>query len=61
MYLPKKTLRKNSCSNRIGYIAETFDGFAVNIGDCKEKQVAYITAMVDQKTKKRDALMNPTR
>ena len=44
-----------------GCIAETFDGFAVNIGDCQEKPGAYATAMVDQKTKERAALMNPTR
>ena len=44
-----------------GCIAETFDGFAVNIGDCQEKPGAYVTAMVDQKTKERAALMNPTR
>lgn len=44
-----------------GCIAETFDGFAVNIGDCQEEPGAYVTAMVDQKTKERAALMNPTR
>ena len=44
-----------------GCIAETFDGFAVNIGDCQEKPGEHITAAVDQKTKERAALMNPTR
>lgn len=43
-----------------GCIAETLDGFAVNIGDCKAQPGKYISARVDQKTKERAALMNPT-
>jgi flagellar basal body-associated protein FliL len=43
-----------------GCIAETLDGFAVNIGDCNAKSGQYIDALVDQKTKERAALMNPT-
>jgi len=44
-----------------GCIAETMDGFAVNIGDCNGKPGQYVNALVDQKTKERAALMNPTR
>ena len=43
-----------------GCIAETLDGFAVNIGDCDGKPGQYVDALVDQKTKERAALMNPT-
>ena len=43
-----------------GCIAETMDGFAVNIGDCQVKPGEYTIAKVDQKTKERAALMNPT-
>jgi len=43
-----------------GCIAETMDGYAVNIGDCNAKPGQYIDALVDQKTKERAALMNPT-
>jgi len=43
-----------------GCIAETMDGFAVNIGDCNGEPGKYINALVDQKTKERAALMNPT-
>ena len=43
-----------------GCIAETLDGFAVNIGDCDAKSGAYIDALVDQKVKQRAAAMNPT-
>ena len=43
-----------------GCIAETMDGFAVNIGDCNGKPGQYVDALVDQKTKERAALMNPT-
>ena len=34
-----------------GCIAETFDGFAVNIEDSQEKPGAHVTVMVDQKAK----------
>ena len=44
-----------------GCIAETYDGFAVNIGECQSSPGKYVTALVDQKTKERAALMNPTR
>jgi len=43
-----------------GCIGETMDGFAVNIGDCNGKPGQYVNALVDQKTKERAALMNPT-
>jgi len=43
-----------------GCIAETMDGYAVNIGDCNGKPGQYVNALVDQKTKERAALMNPT-
>ena len=43
-----------------GCVAETMDGFAVNIGDCNAKPGQYVDALVDQKTKERAALMNPT-
>ena len=43
-----------------GCIAETLDGFAVNIGDCNAQPGQYVNALVDQKTKDRAALMNPT-
>lgn len=43
-----------------GCVAETMDGYAVNIGDCNVKPGQYIDALVDQKTKERVALMNPT-
>ena len=43
-----------------GCVAETMDGYAVNIGDCNAKPGQYVDAMVDQKTKERAALMNPT-
>jgi len=43
-----------------GCIAETFDGFAVNIGTCLDKPGEYVLALVDQKTKERAAAMNPT-
>ena len=43
-----------------GCIAETFDGFAVNIGDCQVKQGEYVNAMIDKKVKERAAAMNPT-
>lgn len=43
-----------------GCVAETMDGYAVNIGDCNAKPGQHVNALVDQKTKKRAALMNPT-
>ena len=42
-----------------GCIAETLDGFAVNIGDCQSQPGEYISASVDQKVKERAAMMNP--
>lgn len=43
-----------------GCIAETMDGHAVNIGNCNAKPGQYVDALVDQKTKERATLMNPT-
>lgn len=43
-----------------GCIAETLDGYAVNIGACQGEPGDYISALVDQKLKERAALMNPT-
>ena len=43
-----------------GCIAETMDGFSVNIGNCNGQPGQYVDALVDQKTKERAALMNPT-
>lgn len=43
-----------------GCIAETIDGFAVNIGNCQAQSGDYVMAPVDQKTKERAAVMNPT-
>ena len=43
-----------------GCIAETLDGFSVNIRDCQAQPGEYISALVDKKTKERAALMNPT-
>ena len=43
-----------------GCIAETMDGFSVNIGDCNGQPGQYVDALVDQKTKERAAAMNPT-
>ncbi len=43
-----------------GCIAETIDGFAVNIGDCNAQPGQYVNALVDQKVKDRAAAMNPT-
>ena len=42
-----------------GCIAETIDGFAVNIGDCNAEAGQYVDALVDQKVKDRAAAMNP--
>lgn len=43
-----------------GCIAESFDGFAVNIGLCDAKAGEVIVATYDAKLKERAALMNPT-
>ena len=43
-----------------GCIAETMDGYSVNIGDCNAKPDQYVNALVDQKVKERAAAMNPT-
>jgi hypothetical protein len=43
-----------------GCIGETMDGYSVNIGNCSGKPGQYVDALVDQKTKERAALMNPT-
>ena len=43
-----------------GCIAETLDGFSVNIGDCQAQPGEYISASVDKKAKERAAAMNPT-
>ena len=43
-----------------GCIAETTDGFAVNIGQCQAQEGDFIVTPVDQKTKERAAAMNPT-
>ena len=43
-----------------GCIAETLDGYSVNIGDCDTQPGEYVDALVDQKVKDRAAAMNPT-
>jgi len=43
-----------------GCIAETMDGFAVNIGKCNAQPGDVIMAQVDQKVKQRAKAMNPT-
>jgi flagellar basal body-associated protein FliL len=43
-----------------GCIAETLDGFAVNIGQCNAKPGDVLMAPVDQKVKERAMAMNPT-
>jgi hypothetical protein len=43
-----------------GCIAETIDGFAVNIGQCNAAPGEHILASVDQSVKQRAAAMNPT-
>lgn len=43
-----------------GCIAETLDGFAVNIGQCNAQPGDIITALVDQKVKERAMAMNPS-
>ena len=44
-----------------GCIAESFDGFAVNIGQCNAEPGEVIVASYDAKIKEREMLMNPTR
>lgn len=48
---------KNTSS---GCIAETMDGFAINIGSCTAQDGEFIMAPVDQKIKQRASAMNPT-
>lgn len=43
-----------------GCIGETIDGHSVNIGVCDASPGEWVFALVDQKTKERAALMNPT-
>ena len=43
-----------------GCIAETLDGYSVNIGECDTQPGEYVDALVDQKVKDRAAAMNPT-
>ena len=43
-----------------GCIAETLDGFSVNIGECQAQPGDSVMAPVDQKAKERAASMNPT-
>ena len=44
-----------------GCVVETFDGHAINIGQCDAEPGQFITAAIDQKVKERAELMNPTR
>ncbi len=43
-----------------GCIVETFDGHAINIGECNAEPGQFINAKIDQKIKERANLMNPT-
>lgn len=43
-----------------GCIGETFDGYAVNIGQCNAQPGDIVVASVDQKVKERAYAMNPT-
>ncbi|MFB5615300.1 MAG: hypothetical protein ACE5RI_09465 [Candidatus Nitrosomaritimum yanchengensis] len=43
-----------------GCIAETLDGFSVNIGECNAQPGEYVDALVDQKIKDHAAAINPT-
>lgn len=43
-----------------GCIAETVDGFAVNIGQCNAQPGDILMAPVDQKVKERAMAMNPS-
>lgn len=42
-----------------GCIAETMDGYSVNIGKCDGNPGQYVDSLVDQKVKDRTAAMNP--
>ena len=42
-----------------GCIAETMDGYSVNIGKCDGNPAQYVDSLVDQKVKDRTAAMNP--
>lgn len=44
-----------------GCIVETFDGHAINIGQCNAVPDEFINAKIDQKVKERANLMNPTK
>ena len=46
-------------NTKSGCIAETIDGFPVNIGQCDAKQGDIISANIDSKLKEREAAMNP--
>lgn len=43
-----------------GCIAESFDGFSVNIGPCDAEPGEFVVGTYDAKIKERQALMNPT-
>ena len=43
-----------------GCIGETFDGFAVNIGQCDAQPGDILMAPIDQKVKERALAMNPS-
>lgn len=43
-----------------GCIAESFDGFPVNIGPCDAEPGEFILGTYDGKIKEREILMNPT-
>jgi len=53
-------LVKITAITEAGCIVETVDGFTINIGNCQAHPGQYIDAPIDQKTKERAALMNPT-
>ena len=42
-----------------GCVAETFDGYAVNIGKCNAEPGEVLIVPVDQKLKEREYAMNP--
>ena len=46
--------------NEDGCIGQTMDGYPVNIGKCNAEPGDIILAPVDQKSKERQELMNPT-
>ena len=43
-----------------GCIAETLDGYSMNIGNCNGEPGQFVNAAIDQKLKERAAAMNPT-